>query len=165
MNTLLQYVRAAGLLALVSGVVLPSIAQAIPAGQRDVELVEVSTSSESFVLVPNTSVTVNNGATARNCVIQFSADALNDQVNDHVNVAFAIGSSNVSAASCSAVGGPEFFYTSSVPLINTATTVHVRNVGTGINTIKACYRLVDEPGDGGTASLLQRALTVECRTQ
>ncbi|MBA2491178.1 MAG: hypothetical protein H0V34_05540 [Gammaproteobacteria bacterium] len=44
-----------------------SIAQAIPPGQRDFDTGPVSTFSQSLAIVPNTSVTVNNGSSARDC--------------------------------------------------------------------------------------------------
>ena len=84
MNTrLLQTLKATAAAALVLGVCLPPAVQAIPPNQFDVESNNlVFTSSKGFVLVPGSSVTVNNGTIARNCVIQFSAEAANDQVGE-----------------------------------------------------------------------------------
>jgi hypothetical protein len=166
MNTrLFQTIKAAGLATLVLGC-LPTITLAIPANQRDVELDTVQTSSTSFVLVPPTSVTVNNGDIARNCIIQFSANASASQVNEGVDIAFAIGTATVGAGACNTSGGPDFFYVqSSAPDAASATVMHVRNVPSGTRTIKACFRLFDPGIDGGIAQLATRAMTVECRTQ
>jgi hypothetical protein len=118
-----------------------------------------------LVLVPNSSVTVNNGTTARPCVIQFSADARTAPAGDRIIVGFAIGASTVGASACALVGNPAFFQVSSTNLLETATTVHVRDVGAGIRTVKACFALNDVTGNGGNAVLESRLLTVECGTQ
>jgi hypothetical protein len=56
-----------GILALARQALEPDAleAVAIPTAQRDVETDVVSTTSGTFVLVPNSSVTINNGASAR----------------------------------------------------------------------------------------------------
>ena len=162
--------KAAGLAALMSSCLRP-LAQPIPLAQRDVESNEVSTTSHNFVLVPNTSVAVNNGDVARECIIHLSSNAVVNQdtgvtdINDGIDVAFAIGAATVGAGACSVSGGPEFFYMQSSGVGGSATVMHVRNVGSGTRTIKACYRLFEPQADGSIARLFRRAMTVECRTQ
>jgi hypothetical protein len=168
MNTrLLQTLKATAAAALVLGVCLPPAAQAIPPNQFAVEEAStVGTTSTSFVLVPGSSVTVNNGTTARNCVIQFSAEARNDEVGDGVAVALAIGGSTVGASACSGTGGPGLFHFAEAMDFETHTAVFVRPVASGISTIRACFILWDANENGlGTAILANRTLTVECRTQ
>jgi len=166
MNTrILQTIKATAVGALVLGVCLPPSAQAILPNQFDVESNLVFTSSESFVLVPGSSVTVNNGTTARNCVIQFSADAAVSLLGEGVLVGLAIGGSGVGASTCSSAGGPEFFHIRS-GFQETQTAVFVRNIPSGTSTIKACFRVFDVgPDRGAIAFLDDRTLTVECRTQ
>jgi hypothetical protein len=50
-------------------------------------------------------------------------------------------------------------------LLETATTVHVRDIGAGTRTIRACFALNNVTGNGGNAVLESRSLTVECGTQ
>jgi hypothetical protein len=163
---LLQTIKATAVGALVLGVCLPPSAQAIPPNQFDVESNNrVFTGSEGFVLVPGSSVTVNNGTIARNCVIQFSAEASVSLLGEGVLVGLAIGGSGVSASACSSAGGPEFFHIRS-GFQETHTAVFVRNIPSGTSTIKACFRVFDVgPDRGAIAFLDDRTLTVECRTQ
>jgi hypothetical protein len=162
---LVKDIKAAGLATLMLGVCVPPAAQAIPAGQRDIDTGLVATSSRSFALVPNSSVTVDNGNTARSCIIQFSADARTAPAGDRIIVGFAIGAPTVGAGACLVLGNPAFFQVSSTGLLETATTVHVRDIGAGTRTIKACFALNNVTGNGGNAVLESRSLTVECGTQ
>jgi hypothetical protein len=98
-------------------------------------------------------------------VIQFSAEVGNSEVGDEVSVAFAIGGAAVGAGACNTSGGPESFHHAAHTFFETKTTIHVRTIGTGTKTVKACYRLADNGNSTGSALLWQRSLTVECRTQ
>jgi hypothetical protein len=139
-----------------------SAVHAIPPNQKDTDVDFVTTTSETFVLVPNTSVTVNNDVT-RNCIIQFNAEAASSD-NDGTMVAH-----KVDAAPCTAVGGPVLFQSDTVSGGAAHTATWVRHIGAGLNTIRVCYALEDgannQNSDGGTAQLRRRSLTVECRTQ
>ena len=159
--------KGAAVAALVPGIALPP-ADVIPTNQRRVATNDfVTTLSQEFVLVSGRSVTVNNGSTARECVIQFSAEAANNELGDGVAVAFAIGGSGVRAAACNTSGGPEFFHLAEEGFeFETHTAVHVRQIGKRTKTVKACFRFRDVNGSGtGEAALDFRTLTVECRTQ
>lgn len=137
-------------------------AQAIPPGQKDFDANRVGTRALR-ALVPGTFVTVNNDV-ARNCVIEFSADALSSDIvgssseRDFVLVGYTIDSTN--PASCTNAGGPSGFNG-----WGAGTAAWVRIIPRGLHTIRACYGVGDVDSDGGQASLLQRSLTAECRTQ
>jgi hypothetical protein len=61
----------------------------------------------SFVLVPNTSVSVNNGANSRNCIIEFSSEASSSE-GDTLGVGYALDSPNSSG--CQVSSGPLSFH-------------------------------------------------------
>lgn len=138
------------------GICFQSTAHALPAAQRDFDAAEVNTISRTGALVPNTRVTVNNDR-ARVCVIQFSADAFSTE-RDAIGVGYTIDS--IRPAACNSLGGPTFFLG-----VGATTAVWTRPIARGLHTIRACYVVVDPDRDGGQATLLNRALTVECRTQ
>jgi hypothetical protein len=149
------------LIALMLGLYFGSIAQAIPTGQKDCETNAVNTSSTSFVIVPNSSVTVNNGNTARQCVIQFSTE-VRTSVGDQTFLRYTIDSTN--PANCNFIG-PEFFHAGESNLIETHTQMGVRNIGAGTHTIRPCFSANDGNLDGATSTFFIRCMTVECRTQ
>jgi hypothetical protein len=133
------------------------VAHAIPSGQRDFDADTVSTDSTSLVLVPNTSVTVNNDL-AHHCVIEFSAE-VGVTVGGQSEVGYTIDSAD--PAACITQGGPSLLDT---PSVGTHTVRWVKAIGRGLHKIRVCYRWAgDVPG--GTTSLQARSLTVECRTQ
>jgi len=110
--------------------------------------------------VPGTFVTVNNDV-ARARVIQFSADALASG-DDFVRVGYIVDSTNRLA--CASTGGPGYL-ASDGSSVGGGTVTWVRSIAGGLHTIKACYGIVDIDGGGGQATLYDRSLTVECRTQ
>lgn len=140
-----------------------TLAHAIPPGQRDWDSDLVDTSSTSYVLVPNTKVTVNNDV-LRHCVIEFSAEA-RSSINDAVAVGYTVDS--IDPAACIYAGGPRQFHASHPYTVTheTHTVVWVRPIGRGLHTIRACYVAVEGGGDPTTVSLFRRSLTVGCRTQ
>jgi hypothetical protein len=129
---------ALGILALARQALEPDAleAGAIPTAQRDVEVGSiVMTSSTSFVLVPNSSVTINNGSSARNVVVTFSAEA-------HVNgpgVRMDLGYS-LDGAGCFIQAGPTEFSANNVGQFAVSTAVHVIPLGSGVHRIQACFR-------------------------
>lgn len=124
-------------------------AQAIPPNQRDFNANTVRTANTTTrVLVPGTFVTVNNDV-ARNCVIQFSADAVST-VNDLVLVGYTVDS--MSPAACTQAGGPGAFAGNGA-----GTAVWVRPIPRGLHTIRACFGVGDLEGNGGQATLFTRA--------
>jgi hypothetical protein len=137
------------------------VTQAIPPGQRDIDFDEVNTTSPTFVPVPNSIVTVNNGSTPANCILHFSANTTVTP-NDQVIFGYA-----VDLGVCSATGGPDFFhYSEGQELYETRTAVHVRAIPAGIHTITPCFAVADRDLDGIAQVFFEfRALTVECRTR
>lgn len=157
MNTrLFPRIESRTVAALVLGGCLLSAAQAIPLGQRDFDAPFVRTQSTSYVVVPTSTVVVNN-VDARICVIQFSADAVSS-AGDLVGVGYALDTT--SAASCTAAGGPSAFTG-----FGAGTAIWTRTIGAGLHRIRACFALFDLGENGGQATLFNRALTVECATQ
>lgn len=138
--------------------ILQPAAQAIPPNQRDFDANTVRTSLGG-ALVPGTFVTVNNDV-ARACVIQFSADATSSG-SDLVRVGYTVDSLNRLA--CVTTGGPATLAGDGTSVGGTVT--WVRTIPRGLHTIRACYGIADIDGGGGQASLFDRSLTVECRTQ
>ena len=137
----------------------------IPISQQDCDFDAPVTTSTSFVLVPNSSVTVNNSFFSRNCIISFSAEAINSTEDVGVDVTYEID-----GGGCSGGIGPESFHhgtptpSGGVFLTETHTSIEVRTLGPGMHTIKPCFNLVDAAGDGGFATLANRCLIVGCRT-
>ena len=147
---------AMGILALARQALEPSAleAVAIPNAQRDVEVGEVVTGSPTFVLVPNSSVTIDNGSSARKVVVTFSAEA-------------AVASGNLmflgcdlDGAGCFEQAGPTAFALGHGEFA-TSTAVHVIPLGSGVHTIQACYR----SASGNRVFLKDRTLIAEGRTK
>jgi hypothetical protein len=146
-----------GILALARQALEPDAleAVAIPTAQRDVEVGLVSTNSTSFVLVPNSSVTVDNGSSARKVVVTFSAEA-------------AVASGNLmflgyslDGAGCFEQAGPTVFALGHGEFA-TSTAVHVIPLGSGVHTIRACFKSANP---SLVASLRVRVLIAEGRTK
>lgn len=158
---LLHSMQAAGLVMLTLGC-LPSITEAIPANQRDIDLTVFETNVAALAIVPNTSVTVNNGSSARQCIIQFSAE-FSTEPGDNVRARPIVDSTNI--LNCT-VAGPESVYTADTDRFETRTLNWVRQVGTGMHTVRACI-VTDDANNNGTRRTFVafRTLTVECRTQ
>lgn len=169
MNTRLFHgAKATGFAAAVLAVFLSTAAQAIPPNQFDVdEATIVSATSLTQFELANLTVTVNNDV-ARHCVIQFSAEARNTQAGDGVGVGLAIDGG---VRACSASFGPNLFHFAergTPDAVETHTAVFVRRIPAGTHTIRACFRLLNlnpTPVEFQTADLLDRILTVECRTR
>ena len=129
-------------------------AVAIPTTQRDVEVGEVVTSSSTFVLVPNSSVTINNGSSARNVVVTFSAEAR--VVAGGIELGY-----DLDGAGCFKQAGPTAFSANAADDYEAATAVHVIPLGPGVHTIRPCFR-----SPNSTAVLLRdRVLIAEGRTK
>lgn len=137
---------------------VPHVAQAIPPNQKDSDATTVRTTLPRS-LVPGAFVTVNNDV-ARSCVIQFSSDAIASG-DDFVRVGYIVDSTNRLA--CASAGGPGYLASDGSSVGGTVT--WVRAIPRGLHTIRACYGIVDIDGGGGQATLYDRSLTVECRTQ
>lgn len=150
------------LVVLILGQYFGSIAQAIPSGQRDCEGGLVSTSSGSYEIVPNTSVTVNNGDSARSCVIQLSTEVLTS-AGDGTALAYTIDSTN--PANCIAIGATAFHVGNPYTTEETNTHIGVRNIAAGSHTIRPCFATVDLNGGGAFSQFESRCLIVECRTK
>ena len=133
----------------------------IPTSQQDCGFDVRMTSSTSFVLVPGSIVTVQNGFSYRNCVIQFSAEA-DATPNDFVGIRYSID-----GGACS-VFGPQIFHAPGAIApggTETHTNISVVQLGSGVHTIQSRFVLFDNAPVGGTAILGFRCLVVECRTQ
>lgn len=127
----------------------------IAATQQDFETGLVQTTSTSFVPVPNTSVTINNGSRARNVVVTFSAEALGNGFTT-----LELGYSLDGAGCFQQAGGPTDFSASQTNF-GAATAVHVIPLGTGAHTIQACFR----SDTGNFVYLKDRTLIAEGRTK
>jgi hypothetical protein len=114
---------------------------AIPATQRDFDSGVQSTAFTTFVNIPNSVVTPDNGASTRQVVVTFSADAGVTDAGDFLILAFRLDNSLV----CSA-GGPVDFTGKTFPA-ETRTAVHVFSLGPGSHTIRPCWRVAAD-GDG-----------------
>ena len=141
------------LAALANLVTSPATEPPIPNSQRDVEVGQVSTSSTGFVLVPNTAVTIDNGSSARNVVVTFSAEAATEG-----NAGLDLGY-DLDGAGCFKQAGPTAFQTGII--FETSTAVHVIPLGRGVHTIRACFR----SNNGLAVFLRDRALIAEGRTK
>ena len=131
---------------------------AIPGSQRDVEIGDFqSTTFTTFVNIPNSQVTIDNGTSTRNVVVTFSADAHVTDPGDIFQLGFRIDS-----GSCDA-GGPSAFTAST--LFETRTAVNVFTIGPGTHTIRPCWGVFAD-GDGAQAiELNRRSLIAEGRTK
>jgi hypothetical protein len=140
-----------------------NLALSIPSGQRDCDTSVVKTNSLGiYTIVTGSSVTVNNGSTARQCIIQFSTE-VTTTAGDQTTLAYTIDSTN--PANCIAIG-PELFHAGNpYGLTETVTHIGVRNIGTGTHIIRPCLQTLDGNGGGATSEFFFRCLTVECRTQ
>jgi hypothetical protein len=129
-------------------------AVAIPTAQRDVEVGEVVTSSPTFVFVPNSSVTINNGSSARKVVVTFSAEAR--VLGGGMELGY-----DLDGAGCFKQAGPTAFSANAADDYEAATAVHVIPLGSGVHTIRPCFR-----SPNSTAVLLRdRVLIAEGRTK
>jgi hypothetical protein len=150
--------------ALIFGLYFEPKAHAIPNAQEDCEVGVVGTTSNSFVLVPNSAVTVDNGTTGRNCIIQFSTEVFTSG-NSATRLRYTIDSTN--PASCIPIGpGDNFFSLPTGAFGSTRTAIGTTVLGPGSHTIRPCFNAVDfgEPGVE-QSTFGPRCLVVECRTQ
>jgi hypothetical protein len=163
---LLQTIKVAAIATVVLGTCLPPTAQAIPPNQRDVDFASFNQSAiTTYQIIPNTSVTVNNGSTARHCIIQFSTEISAETV-DRVRIHPIFDSTNANPTNC-VLAGPEDVYTSAThAAIETRTVNWIRQLGAGTHTVRVCAQTLDL-NLSGTAStnFHYRTLTIECRTQ
>ena len=63
------------------------LAYSIPTSQQDCEAAGETTSSTTLVVLPNSTVTVNDGGQTRNCVISFSSEAV-ASVDDFIQIGY-----------------------------------------------------------------------------
>jgi len=149
--------------ALILGLSGQRIAYAIPSSQRDCDTTGVSTTSNSFTIVPNTAVTVNNDVT-RACVIQFSTEVYTS-VNTSTRLRYTINSP--SPANCIAIGpGDNYFSQATGAAAVTRTAIGVITLSSGTQIIRPCFNAVDYGEPGVEESTFgRRCLLVECRTQ
>jgi hypothetical protein len=134
---------------------------ALPASQLDFDTDVASTISQSFVNMPNSQVTINNGTSTRNVVVTFSAEARvldTDGLRDSFVLAFRIDSN----LACTA-GGPQVF-TNSIA-VETHTAVHVFSIGPGTHTIRPCWRVLPDDDSGQSIQVFSRTLIAEGRTR
>lgn len=130
----------------------------IPVGQRAVvQLGQVSTSSSTHTIVPDTSVTVDNGPKSRECIITFSTEVLTS-FGDRAEIAYSIDNDV-----CQIIG-PAFFHHGAGGA-EAVTQMGVGTIGAGTHTIAPCFRAVDLNGSGASTTFFFRHMTVECRTQ
>ncbi len=101
--------------------------------------------------------TVNNGKTARNWIVQLSAENETPAGNGFILVRYSIDGGPLVSI------GPEFF-SSDEGAIQTRTAIGVRSVGPGTHTLRVFWQLVGA-GAGATAQVYYRCLTVEAKTQ
>ena len=138
----------------------------IPTSQQDCDFDAPSTMSTTFVVVPNSSVTVNNGNLSRDCINSFNAGATTGSEGDGVEVTYAISSQG---GTCQSGIGPQSFHAGNDSggffFAETYTSITVCNLGPGVHTIQPCWVLIDLDGDGREAILARRCLVVECRTR
>jgi hypothetical protein len=117
-----------------------------------------STTSTSFVNIPNSVVTIDNGTSTRTVVVTFSAVSQVGDPGDIFVLAFRIDNSLF----CTATGGPLSFAGSTD--VETRTAVHVLTVGPGTHTIRPCWRL-NSDGTINPISVSSRSLIAEGRTR
>ena len=165
-----QYAFSLFLVALILGLSFEPTAQAIPAGQRDCDTISAGitlglsgfVAPGQFEIVPNTSVTVNNGTVARNCIITFSTE-VQTSFNDLTVLGYTIDSPN--PANCQVIG-PDSFHVGAINPFETATHMGVKTIGAGTHTIRLCFLAGDLNANGSaTTNFWFRCLAVECRTQ
>ena len=149
------------LVAPILGLYFAPTAHAIPAAQEDCDSAGVSTTSNSFVLVPNTAVTVNNGTVSRLCTIQFSAEVYTS-INAATDLRYTTDSTN--PTSCEAIG-PEQFSLATGCCAVTRTAIGTRTLGPGSHTLRPCFNAVDLGGGGEESTFGRRCLIVQCQTQ
>ncbi|HEY7461068.1 MAG TPA: hypothetical protein VIC59_04260 [Gemmatimonadota bacterium] len=147
---------ALGILALAHQALEPEAleAVAIPTTQRDVEVGEVVTSSPTFVLVPNSSVTIDNGSSARKVVVTFSAEAR--VTGGSIELGYSLD-----GAACFKQAGPTAFSANEAGDYEAATAVHVIPLGSGVHTIRPCFRSLH----ADLVRLRDRVLIAEGRTK
>lgn len=144
---------AGGLLKEVFGVEHRAVAEPlIPTGQRDVDTDLQITMSTSYLTIPNSSVTINNGTSQRRVVVTFSAEAA--AVGAAMGIAFKVDN-----GSCLVGTGPQTLIGSSG--FEARTVVHVITIGPGTHTIRPCFK----SSSGGLVEVEFRTLTAEGRTQ
>jgi hypothetical protein len=144
------------LVALILGLSFEPIAQAIPTSQRDCDTNVVSTSSTSYVNVPDSVVTVNNGDSSRNCIFTFSAEAVTLFPSGRIDIGYTVSGTNENHI-CRAVG-PQSLHRGNT--LETHTNVSVESLLSGTYTIRPCFKV-----NSGSGFLGRRCLIVECRTQ
>ncbi|HEY7460325.1 MAG TPA: hypothetical protein VIC59_00435 [Gemmatimonadota bacterium] len=143
------------LAALANFVPSPAPAPPIPTTQRDVETGDAFTNSVPFVPVLNSSVTINNGSSARKVVVTFSAEARVDP-----GTGMELGYS-LDGGGCFKQAGPTAFSANQTAFYAVFTAVHVIPLGSGVHTIQACYR----SASGNRVFLKDRTLIAEGRTK
>src|SRR5262245_61104515 len=85
--------------------VVPTGASAIPPSQRDCDTNEVQVTSSSFIIVPGTGVTVNNGSLNPVCKVTFSTEIATSEASPQLaGLAYTINST--SPGSCVFRPGP-----------------------------------------------------------
>jgi hypothetical protein len=129
----------------------------IPTAQRNVQTGVVSTISAGFELVDNSSVTIDNGSSARKVVVTFSAEALVEDPGNVIELGYSLD-----GAGCFKQAGPTAFSNNASTFFAVSTAVHVIPLGSGVHTIQACYRSVGSPRK---VFLNDRTLIAEGRTK
>jgi hypothetical protein len=131
---------------------------AIPGSQEDMDGNAEQSNSTSFVDIPNSVVTINNGTSTRNVVVTFSAETLLLDPGDAFLLAFRIDS-----GSC-VVRGPQVF-SEGIAGVQTRTAVHLFTIGPGTHSIRPCWAVLPD-GDGAQFIVVNfRTLTAEGRTR
>ena len=125
-----------GILALARQALEPEALEAValPNTQRDVEVGGVSTSSTTFGFVPNSSITIDNGSSARNVVVTFSAQA-KVGLGGWLELGY-----DLDGAGCFEQAGPTFFSANHEDILAVSTAVHVIPLGRGVHTVRPCFR-------------------------
>ena len=122
------------------------------------DLSNQTTTSISFVNIPMSQVTIDNGTSTRNVVVTFSAEARVSDLGDTFMLGFSVDS-----GFCVLGEGPNSFTQST--LLEARTAAHVVPVGADVHTIRPCWA-VNADGDGAQAIEVDfRSLIAEGRTK
>lgn len=130
----------------------PVMRPQITSQQADCDFDEVSVASSSGVVkITSSVVTVNNGTTARECVLQFSTETWGS-----TDTTIAYLRYSVDGGAC-VTAGPNVLQWGTYR--ETITSIATLNLGAGVHNVSPCFSTNEQ------AWLGWRCLTVECRTK
>jgi hypothetical protein len=131
----------------------------VPASQKDVDFNVVSFNNPFYVVIPNTSVMIDNGTSARNVIVTFSADARVTDTNGGDLLLYAV---SVDGGACFIAGPQNLAWSTSW---DAHTIVYVPSLASGVHTIRPCLRILPDSDGAQIAEVGFRSLTVEGRTK